>query len=793
MRPQRSLITILGFDDNNKAAGIPRKDQIHTAIFGEVGSGKSTVNTIMINQNINRGEGFLVLDPHGSLAQDVIRMIPESKKHKLVYISLDSVTRWGKTIKINPLEVKDLKERYVIVMNFVQALKNIYRDSWGPQLEMILRNAANALVEIEGSTLRDMVKIITDPRMRSVYLNRVANPDVRNFWSVLYEQYYQKDAGRAAYNKLDKILATPQVAAMLDTPRSTIDFENVIESGKWVVIDLSSGGSDDVVSFVGTILINMVYVEAKKRFGNTEADHKPFFMYIDEAHLFAPFALRELLNTMRKANVKVAITSQTLNTFPRDFAKEVSALVRTIVCFKVDIETASMFKTVMPVPIEVLTSLSHGRFAFYSQGDPPLSGLLRVFPIVDRKRDWMDLARQSVAQYGEKTSLEKYITPTKKEGDGPQVSPLEAAILLLLYNENRDMTRDELCDFIQKMFDVPRKEVLEKLEDILMNRLRLVERKNVRTGDGDRNLATRYVLSSLAYNSVFSQAAMGRRAGSDLHLATIFMIMAMQQQSFKFCIPDLGDSGKQRPDLLVFEPQKIQNSSSETMYDPLQWSNKVIAVEVETDPTKHSLQVLENFEKNFEFGHDTWFVVFSEKHRQYITELLEKNRVDRKLYKISIVEPESVERLSNVQNNSVAHLTREELEIYNALGRGRTAKSVAERVGLSSYDVMAILWRLEQKGLAERGYAETKKAEVNLVSGMKSTETRRKEYFVSKQVANLPISEPLDFSKLSDTELKDLVLHPRCGSFAKKLLENRGNEVSIMDGKVDLRKKTNWS
>jgi len=276
MSQSKSSITVLGFDDNSRAAGIPRKDQIHTAVFGEVGSGKSTVNTILINQNISRKEGFLVLDPHGSLAQDVIRMIPESEKERLVYISLDSVRRWGRTVKINPLEVRDPEERYPVVMNLVQALKNIYRDSWGPQLEMILRNAANALVEIEGSTLRDMVKIITDPRMRSVYLNRVANPDVRHFWDTLYEQYYQKDAGRAAYNKLDKILATPQVAAMLDTPKSTLDFEDVMESGRWVVIDLSSGGSDDVVSFVGTILINMVYVEAKKSLGQTRQTASPF-------------------------------------------------------------------------------------------------------------------------------------------------------------------------------------------------------------------------------------------------------------------------------------------------------------------------------------------------------------------------------------------------------------------------------------------------------------------------------------------------------------------------------------
>lgn len=821
MESGRSAITVLGFDDNGRAVGIPREEQIHTGIFGEVGSGKSTVDTIMINQNINREEGFLVLDPHGSLAQDVLRMIPDSKKDRVIYISLDTIRWWGKTVKINPLEVKG-DDRYVVVMNLVNALRNIYRDSWGPQLEALLRNGANALVEIEGSTLRDLVKIITDERMRSIFLAKVANRDVRHFWNVLFPQQYQRDAGRSAYNKLDKILSTPQVAAMLDTSQSTIDFADIMESGKWVIIDLSSGGSDDVISFVGTILINMVYVEAKKRFGRTDCIPKPFFMYIDEAHLFAPFALRELLNTMRKANVKVTITSQTINTFPREFAKEISALVRTIACFKVDTETATMFKTVMPVPVETLTSMTHGRFAFYSQGYTPLSGLLRVFPIVDRKRDWRGLARYSVEKYGKSTSLEKYIIPTKTKGETPQVTPLEAAILLLLYNEGRDMTRDEICDLVSKMFHVQRKEILEKLDDILVNKLRLVERKNASVGDGDENRATRYVLASLAYNSYFSNAATGRRAGSDLHLGTIFMIMRMQQRAFKFCIPDLGDRADQRPDLLIFEPERIQNSGNVISHDPLYWSEKTIAVEVETDPTKHESQVVENFRKNFELGYYIWFVVFSQKHKQYIADAMTKNGIDEQFYDVMIIEPESVERLSNIQNGSIAHLTPEELEVYNALGEGGTARFIAEKTGLSSYDVMGILWTLERKGVAERGCIETKSTEVS-GQGRKITETKRQEYFVpteeGRKLESLPavnadskmemvekktasdkhddknvqeeyvFKEGFDFTALSDRALKDLVTHQKYGVHAKKLLENRGYYVRIEDGEVRMRKK----
>jgi hypothetical protein len=810
-----SKITVLGFDDANKAAGVSREAQIHTGIFGEVGSGKSIVDTILINQNINRNEGFLVLDPHGTLAQDVLRMVPESKKDNLVYISLDAVRQWGMTVKINPLEVRPGDDRYTVSMNLVNALRNIYHDSWGPQLESLLRNGANALVEIEGSTLRDLVKIMTDDKMRSIYLAKVANRDVRHFWSVLFPQQYQRDAGRSAYNKLDKILSIPQVAAILDTPRSTVDFADIIQSGKWVVIDLSSGGSDDVVSFVGTVLINMVYVEAKKRFGRPEIASKPFFLYIDEAHLFAPFALRELLNTMRKANIKVTITAQTVNTFPREFAKEISALVRTIICFKVDMETASTFKTLMPVPVETLTSMTHGRFAFYSQGQTPLYGLLKTFPIVDRKRDWTGLARYSVERYGEPTSLQKYVMPTRTQNDAPQVTPLESVILLLLYNKNQNMTRDEIYDFVSKMFQVDRRTAFENLDNILVNQMRLVERKNASLGDG--NLSTRYTLSGLAYNSFFSQAATGRRAGSDLHLAAIFMIMKMQQKAFKFCIPDLGNKGVQRPDLLIFEPQLLQGSGRAVSCDPLCWSEKVVAVEVEKDPTKHKLQVVENFRKNFELGYNVWFVVFSQKHKQYIMDTMAKNGIDEQLYKIMFVPPGSVERLSGMDGNSTVSLTSAELVVCSALCDS-TVQSFVEKTHLSSSDVMEILRNLES-GMAECVGAEEKTGHYNDVeengagreffvpaedgknlgalvthaenSGVipESAEKIGHEKDNGKEMKISALEDKFDFSLLSNRGLKDLVLDPRYGNCAKKLLESRGYDVLIKNEKVGIRKK----
>ncbi|MDE1764247.1 MAG: hypothetical protein KGH88_08380, partial [Thaumarchaeota archaeon] len=193
---------------------------------------------------------------------------------------------------------------------------------------------------------------------------------------------------------------------------------------------------------------------------------------------------------------------------------------------------------------------------------------------------------------------------------------------------------------------------------------------------------------------------------------------------------------------------------------------------------------------------------------------------------IVIIKPESVGRLSNIQNGSIAHLTPEELEVYNVLKDGGTVSWIAEKTRFSSYDVMGILWRLEQKEVVERGYAETKKTEHDLASGKNITETTRKEYFIpteegkklvespqrSESVADnkaetlqneesmvaennknvvekLILQEGFDLSILNDQGLRDLVPHQKYGSLAKKLLENRGYYVSIKNGKAKLRKK----
>ena len=179
------------------------------------------------------------------------------------------------------------------------------------------------------------------------------------------------------------------------------------------------------------------------------------------------------------------------------------------------------------------------------------------------------------------------------------------------------------------------------------------------------------------------------------------MVMRMQTRFFKFCIPDLGDLGGERPDLLIFEP--AAEVDGKTGLDPRQWSQKAIAVEVETDPTKNGKQVAKNFGKNSSLGYDVWFVVLSERHKQFVSDLLVKDGIGARDYRISVMDPDSLGHLSNIQNGPSEGLSGEALAIYSSLGEGDGALPPAQRAGTSAHAVMELLLALDRRSAELRG------------------------------------------------------------------------------------------
>src|SRR3972149_9530324 len=71
-----STFGITNYHNSNVVFGISREDRRrHMYCVGKSGSGKSKLLELLINQDIQQGFGVAVLDPHGDLVDDVMRMI----------------------------------------------------------------------------------------------------------------------------------------------------------------------------------------------------------------------------------------------------------------------------------------------------------------------------------------------------------------------------------------------------------------------------------------------------------------------------------------------------------------------------------------------------------------------------------------------------------------------------------------------------------------------------------------------------------------------------------------------
>jgi type IV secretory pathway VirB4 component len=371
---------IIGYDDyRHKFYTIDAKDRVHTLILGETGSGKSETLKLLMYHNILRKEGFMLIDPHGMLARDVLQLLrkeyttEEEFNSKVIYINPE-ITDY----RINPLQIDDYKKKHIVLMSFISALKNLYEYAWGDRLETILRNAIHLLMESDPpATLSKIAKVLAEQKYRDMLVKASVDKSIEDFWFSVYPSY-QRDAFTAVYNKLDKLLRIESVSRTFNVDESNIDLKEAVREGKVIIVDLSTGFSDDIVRFLASIFVHLLYVYAKS--GITL--DKRYYLYIDEAHLIATFALREVLNALRKFNVSVTLATQTINIFEKDIQLELPALCRLVIMFRVDMNTAKQYAYLFNVTEEKIYTLPLHYFYFYMQGEQAVRGLAKSYVII---------------------------------------------------------------------------------------------------------------------------------------------------------------------------------------------------------------------------------------------------------------------------------------------------------------------------------------------------------------------------------------------------------------------------
>ncbi|MEM9416314.1 MAG: type IV secretion system DNA-binding domain-containing protein [Planctomycetota bacterium] len=322
--------------DSRTRVTIPRAMRCsHAHMIGRTGFGKSTLMTAMGLDDIRRGDGVMVMDPHGQLVKDLADRLPPEIAERARWVDFNDPKH---AVLYNPLRAGGSSQLAAEVADdFIGGFKDM-TSGWGDRLEHINRNIISAVAELpEGSLLEAMLalerKSERGERTRQRLIEGCSDPIVRWFFRDHFKVYSNADLN-PAHHKFSKLLQAGHASLCMRQPDNRLDIARWMERGEIVLVNLGSI-SREYKHILGSFLIANVFTAAQARGSIHEKRLKPFHLYIDECHRFSPALQSDMIQEVRKNNVGLTLAHQHLRQLPTESVNGVGSAGTSIV-FNVD-------------------------------------------------------------------------------------------------------------------------------------------------------------------------------------------------------------------------------------------------------------------------------------------------------------------------------------------------------------------------------------------------------------------------------------------------------------------------
>jgi hypothetical protein len=338
----------------------------HMYFVGKTGAGKSTMFEHMIIQDIKDGRGCCYIDPHGDTVEKILTRIPKERIKDVVLINPADIKN---PPAINVLECPDPSQSNLLASSVLSAFKLQFGYSWGPRLEYLLNNALLTLVEIEGTTLLSVTRLLTDKNYRKYILEKVQDPVLLNFWNkefVELEQSFGAEAVSPIQNKVNRLLASTTIRNVLGQRKSTIKFDEIMDTKKILLVNLSKGKiGDDNSNLLGALIVNRLMFHAMQRSGIDEKDRVPFYLFVDEFQNFATESFVTILSEARKYGLSLNLTHQYTAQLPIEIKDAILGNTGSMVAFTLGAQDAAVLKEEFAPTFDENDLISQEKFNFY--------------------------------------------------------------------------------------------------------------------------------------------------------------------------------------------------------------------------------------------------------------------------------------------------------------------------------------------------------------------------------------------------------------------------------------------
>lgn len=333
------------YKNRSTVFGIHRNDRRkHIYIIGKTGSGKSTLIANMAINDMKNGEGIAVIDPHGDLSEILLDYVPKNRINDVCYFNPADTQH---PIHLNLLEVDNPAHQELVASGIMAIFQKLYGYSWGPRLEYILRNALLTTISRPHAILADVPKLLTNKDFRQKVVSEITDPILKSYWEDEFANMTDRiraESVSSVLNKVGQFVQSPTIQRILESPRSSVNLEEIMNQGKIFIANLSQGKlGEDNAALLGAMLITRIQLASMNRVNIKEADRKDFYLYVDEFQNFATTSFIKILSEARKYRLNLTLANQYIGQVPEDVQKAIFGNAATMMSFILGAQDAYIF------------------------------------------------------------------------------------------------------------------------------------------------------------------------------------------------------------------------------------------------------------------------------------------------------------------------------------------------------------------------------------------------------------------------------------------------------------------
>lgn len=350
--------------------GIKRRDRFsHVYVIGKTGTGKSTMLETLARQDIEGGNGLTVIDPHGSLVDRIATAVPEHRRKDLIYFN---PTDPAQPYRYNPLAPVSPEKRPLAAGVLLEVFHKIWGErAWGQRMEMIFRNALLAMLDQPEATLPDILRLMRDDDFRKRVAANIIHKPVADFWRYEFPKLtfgYRIDSTSPIVNKVSAFLSYPTLYKVLTEPGKMLDFREIMDSRKILLVNLSSGKLGlDAAALLGAMLVTSIGLAGFSRADTPEEDRVDHYLYLDEFQNVTTLTMSNMLSELRKFRLSMTMAHQYMHQLDPDVQHAVLGNAGTIISFRLGAKDAPLLAREFAPKFEAVDLLNLPNWDIYTK------------------------------------------------------------------------------------------------------------------------------------------------------------------------------------------------------------------------------------------------------------------------------------------------------------------------------------------------------------------------------------------------------------------------------------------